>query len=719
MKKLSYKGRYYIIIAILVVYACIIWVQAMDSLVVHGDKYRAKVDKLRMAVKPIEPVRGFVFADGGELLAGSLPEYDVYLDFKSTTRPDKNSKMNIPEDTIRKYFCAEGEGSKALANAFSDPAKNVKTAERFGREIREAYKDRKGSYLVFRALPYLDYRRLRQQPYFSKNKNLCGIVTSERAHRYRPYGETRMASATIGTVYTKTLDSTKVAGHGLRGIEKGFDDYLAGTPGLGYMRKVRRGFSTVVMKAPQDGANVHTTIDIEMQEILDYELAQQLIKLNATEGWAAFLEVKTGKIKAVSNLHRNGNVISEDYNHLFSDLGDPGSTFKTVSYMILLENELITPETLVDTKNTKQNPGTFNYHGKHISDDHPVGIVTAEEAIEQSSNIALAMLTTKFYETKPQEYLDAINKIGFLDDHVLADSELVMLKSKNILPLTNFNREFPEAIPARHRRVNDATWSKVSLGQISYGYETSIPGIFMLQFYNAIANDGKMMRPYIVDYVEKDGKILYEQEPQVLNKRICSDKTLKYVRRALERVVSGEHGTARSEWRKDGTFIRDRVGTPKLKIAGKTGTAQRRNAATGGFTGEGHNVSFAGYFPADDPQYCGIVVINSKGSGISQAGGGFMAGPVFRHFAERVYSLHCPRHLKDVQPDSIAHDPVRKRAADIADIVRGKMPDVKGMGASDALLMLESAGFTNVSISGKGKVIQQTASGNQIFLTLR
>lgn len=714
---MSYNKRYYFILAILLVYAVAIWIQAFDSLVTHGDKYRARVDKLRMAVDNIDPVRGFIFADGGELLAGSLPDYEIHIDFRSTTRPDKNGKVNIPQDTIDKYFCADGGGSKALANAYSVQSRNVKSAERFGQEIRQAYKRKEGYYLLFHALPYLDYRRLRKEPYFNKTRYGNGLIAKERPHRYRPYGETRMASATIGTVYAKTLDSVRIEGHGLRGIEKGFDEYLAGIPGKGYSRKVRRGYSTVVLESPVDGANVHTTIDVEMQEILDYELAQQLLKLNATDGWAAFVEVKTGKIRAVSNLHRDGSTITEDYNHLFSDLGDPGSTFKTVSYMIMLEDGKITPETVVDTKNTAQNPGTFNYHGKQIRDDHPVGVVTAEEGMEQSSNIALAKLTTQAYETDPQHYLDAVNRIGFLDDHVLADSELVMLKTRNILPLTSFKHEFPEAIPARHRRVGDGSWSKMSLGQISYGYENSIPGIFMLQFYNAIANDGCLVRPYIVDHVEKDGKVLFEQEPVVLNKKICSERTLKQVRRALERVV--ESGTARSEWRKDGTYYREGVKTPKLKIAGKTGTAQRVNPLTGLYSGDGHNVSFAGYFPADDPQYCGIVVINSKGYTGGRPGGGFMAGPVFRHFAERVYSLHCPRSLKDIVPDTLSHAPVMKREFDKADIVRGKMPDVKGMGASDALLALESAGFTNVHINGAGKVVSQTLSGNQVTIVLK
>lgn len=716
---MNYNKRFYVIGICLLLYAGIIWFQSWNTLVVHGDDYRAKVEKLRREAKPIPPVRGFIFADGGELLAGSLPEYDVFLDFRSTTRPDRKGKVNIPRDTINHYFGPNGAGSKAMAHAYSNPGRNRKSAEQFGREVREAYRQRKGYFRIFRALPYLDYKKLRKQPYFDKKAVHNGLLIEERAHRYRPYGENRMASATIGTVYTKDgRDSIQRAGHGLRGIERGFDRYLAGTPGLGYEQKVRGSMTNITIKPPIDGANVHTTIDVELQEILDYELAKRLMELNATQGWAAFMEVKTGKIRAVSNLcnNRDGTCV-EDYNHLFSDLGAPGSTFKTVSYMILLDNGKITPETVVNTGNTPEHYGTFYYHGKHIRDDHPVGTVTARKAIEQSSNIALAKLTTEAYENHPEEFLDAVNKIGFLDDHALEDSELVKLKTQNILPLQEFNHEFPEAQSARHRRVGDRAWSKMSLGQISYGYETDIPGIYMLQFYNAIANNGKLIRPYIVDYVEKDGKVLWEQETTVINKKICSSTTLKQVREALEDVV--KYGTARSEKNSRGIYYREGVETDKVAIAGKTGTAQRLNAATGSYSGEGHNVSFAGYFPADDPQYCGIVVINTKGYSGGNPGGGFMAGPVFRHFAERVYAIRGHRTLKDLAIDSIPHNPVVKRSPDLADVEYGQVPNVIGMGASDALLTLETAGFHNVEIRGIGTVRHQTNLSGNIILTLK
>ena len=713
---MNYSKRFVIIGICLFLYAGFIWYQTWDTLVSHGDEYRAKVEKLQREARPLPAVRGFIFAEGGELLAGSLPEYDVRLDFRSTTVPDPKGRMNIPKDTIEKYFGPNGAGSQAMAHAFSDPSRNTRTPEQCGREVLTAYRNRDPQHLILRALPYLDYKRLREQPYFDKKTVRNGLLKEERAHRYRPYGESRMASATIGAVYTKNWGEGQIAGHGQRGIEKGFDDMLAGTPGLGYDKKLRGSMTNITIQRPVDGANVHTTIDIELQEILDYELAKRLVELNAAQGWAAFVEVKTGKIRAVSNLCNNNGVCTEDYNHLFSDLSAPGSTFKTVSYMILLENGQITPDTIVDTGNTKEHYATFNYHGKQIRDDHPVGKVSARKAIEQSSNIAVAKLTVGAYEHDPQSYLDAVNRIGFLDDHALSDSEMVLLKTQNMVPMRAFNREFPEAIRARHRRVGDKWWSKMSLGQISYGYETDIPGIYILQFYNAIANNGKLVRPYIVDHVEKDGDVLWKQEPTVINKKICSDATLRHVRDALEDVV--KYGTARSEKNSRGLYIREGAKSDKVAIAGKTGTAQRMNEA-GGYTGAGHNVSFVGYFPADNPQYCGIVVINTKGYHGGNPGGGYMAGPVFRHFAERVYAIRGHRTLKDLPADNLSREPVVKRSPNLSEIHRGQMPDVIGMGASDALMMLESAGFHQVEIRGVGTVRNQTNLAGNIILTLK
>ncbi|MCR5394028.1 MAG: PASTA domain-containing protein [Bacteroidales bacterium] len=716
--KLNFNKRIYVIGLVLLIYAAITWVQALRTLVIHGDAYRSKVEQLKFKAKPIEPIRGFIFADGGELLAGSLPEYDVYLEFYSTTKPDYRGRINIPHDTIAEYFRPGGTGSRALAHAFSNPARNTKSADQFGNEVRAAYRRRDPHKLLLRALPYLDYKHLREQPYFCKSSNRNGLVVEERAHRYRPYGENRMASATIGTVYTKSgADSTQQAGHGLRGIEKAYDHYLAGTPGLGYRQKIRRSYTNVTIEPPVDGANVHTTINVEMQEILDYELNKRLLDLHAAEGWAAFVEVETGKIKAISNLRREGDHCVEDYNHLFEDLVDPGSTFKTVSYMILLEDEKIKPDDIIDTGNYPNNESPWKYRSQRISDDHPVGRNTMEEMIVQSSNIGVAKATTKAYASDPQRYLDAIEQIGFLNDRPLKDLDRDEIKAYGYLKHLELRNEFPGAQAARHRQINSKTWSGVSLAQISYGYETQIPGIYMLQFYNAIANGGKMVRPYIVEEVEKNGKTLYKQSPTVINRKICSRETLRHVRRALEGVV--DHGTAAGRPASDPKGPLPGVKTDRVKIAGKTGTAQRRNTVTGRFSGAGHNVSFVGYFPADEPQYCGIVVINTYGSGHSNAGGGYMAGPVFRHFAERVYALHCRRSLRDIPADTVNVEPHVKESPDLDGVVPGVMPNVKGMGARDALLMLETAGYSNVEIQGTGRVVSQSGNAGRVVLVLK
>lgn len=727
----SFTKKFIWIVVAITIYVVAIAYQSFHTIIIEGDLYREKVSKLKVDSISIDPMRGFIFGDNDEMLAGSLPEYDVCLDFKTTTRIDPGIKeQNIPQDTINKYFAPNGPGSRAL----EEISQHRKSATEFGKEVREAYRQKKNSYPILQSVPYLDYKRLRTMPYFSKSNYRCGVIKVERAHRYRPYGDSRMASCTIGDVYPlkKEIrvvdgDSILYTGLGRSGLELAFDSLLRGKPGWGYRKKIRGRMLEVTQRQPVHGANVHTTINVEMQDILDRALCKRILDLQASGGWAAVMEVKTGKIKAISNLRRDSeNQCTEDHNHLFEDLVDPGSTFKTVSYMVLLDEGKITPETKVNTRNTTASPSTFNYHGKQVRDDHPVGEVTADEAICQSSNIAVAMLTTQAYEKNPKDYLAAIDKMKIFDNLQL-------------------NTEFPKAQYARKRKVNDKTWSKVSLGQICYGYETQIPGIYMLNFYNAIANDGRLMQPYIVDYIEKDGNVIFRQEPRTLNKKICKPETLKAVRHALEGVV--EHGTAAGNQWLPGAK------SDKIRIAGKTGTAQRY--ANGNFSyANGHNVSFVGYFPADNPLYSCIVVISTRPGGThGRPGGGYMAGPVFKTLAEEVYALHFPHKLKDMAQDTRHHfypsvkggfaDDIdytldemnfkvdriasRKEIAKATPIVTDSMehkmrfeiqknttngqtvPNVIGMGASDALFILENHGL-NVAISGKGKVVKQSLS---------
>lgn len=744
---LSYGIRFGIVCAVLLAYVGFICLCSFNTMVVNGDQYRGMVKNLKKDSISIQQLRGVIYSESGDMIAASLPQYDVYFDFRKVdeemtkriydTIEHKKRLIKVkllPADTVAHYFSANGAAAQYMHKLAPH-----KSAAEHAAGIRNAYKARNRRYLALRAVSYLDYKEMKAHaPFFSKNPNHIGLIGEERPHRYRPYGEYRMASSTIGGVFPsdtiQEINGRKMnlKGHGRNGLELTFDSLLAGEPGIGFIQKVKSRRITIVQQEPIDGADVYTTLDMDMQMILDYELNKRILELNAAGGWAAVMEAKTGKIKAISNLKRSGNRCTEDYNHFVMDLYDPGSTFKTVSYMVLLDDGKITPDTEVDTGNYPDHSSTWNYHGKEIRDDHPVGKVTADEAMVQSSNISLAKLTTQAYDKNPQHYLDLIDKTRIFEDLKL-------------------DAEFHKAQHPRNRKVNDETWSKVSLGQISYGYETRIPGMYMLNFYNAIANDGKLMRPYIVDRVVKDGKTVYEREPEVINSSICKSSTLKAIRHALEGVV--EHGTAETKWNSNGVY-REGAKSKKIKIAGKTGTAQRY--ANGSYIGNGHYVSFAGYFPADDPQYTCIVVIDARpGGNFGRPGGGFMAGPVFRNFAEQVYARSITRKLKTVIPDSTnvaKHGalPKAKRGpqgatnevidglglskqsdmlgfqeVDLGNTKPGRVPDVHGMGAADAVYMLESIGL-RVNVLGKGAVVSQNipagstiSRGQTISITLK
>ena len=729
----SYSHRIAIVMGVLLLYVCFIFRQTIQTIGPEHEHYQKLIDKLRKNSEPITQLRGFIFSESGEMIAASLPQYDVYLDFrqkdelyyKTVEDPETGKKKTIrvkllPKDTIDYYF-----GDNGPAALYLHRLAPHKTAAQHAQGVRRAYQtDTTGRYLLLRSVSYLDYKEMCQSaPYFSKNRNHIGLFAEERPHRQRPFGEHRMASSTIGGVFAtdtfRIIDGERVnlKGHGRNGLEQTFDSLLAGIPGEGFIQKVRSKRTVVVEREAVDGADVYTTIDMEMQTVLDYELNKRILELGAVGGWAAVMETKTGKIKAISNLRRYRDYCQEDYNHFVKDRYDPGSTFKTVSYMILLDDGKITPGKMVDTGNTEEHPSNWMYKGKAIRDDHPVGVVSANKAMEQSSNIALAKLTTQAYESNPQRYLDLIDQTHIFDDMHLSD-------------------EFQGALIPKHRRVGDESWSPMSLAQISYGYETAIPGMYMLNFYNAIANDGKLMRPYIVSRVVKDGEVLMEREPEVINHSICKKETLADVRRALRCVV--DSGTAETKWNSSGVIIREGAKSRKLQIAGKTGTAQRYDEHLRGYSTAEHYVSFAGYFPAEDPQYTCIVVIHTRrGGNHGRPGGGYMAGPVFRNFDEQIYARHCFRSLDEISPDSANvarygiypqvkrgsmaptenvvgeldltrhHEELDIHHVDLTNTTPGIVPNVVGMGASDALFMLERTGL-NVVIEGVGKVRSQS-----------
>lgn len=331
----------------------------------------------------------------------------------------------------------------------------------------------------------------------------------------------------------------------------------------------------------------------EIQTIFDSLLVERMTELRTHAAYGAVMEVKTGNIVALSNWELNGDSVQRSYNHMLLDLVDPGSAFMIASYAAMLEDGAITPDTMIDTENTMENNSTFDYHGKSIRDDHPVGTVTAEEAMVQSSHIAIAKMVTNAYEDRPQDYLDAIGRLGWFNT-----------------PKLSIGGDTLQAV--RARSVGDATWSRVSLALVSYGYETRCTPLHTLLFFNSIANDG--VRPGAG--------------------RICSKSTVELIKHSLEGVV--EHGTAATQWSTDGRILRQGAKSQMLRIAGKTGTAQIFRNGT--YSGNGHYVTFVGYFPSDNPQYSCIVTMEATpGGNYGRPGGGYMAGPVVRKLAEIIY----------------------------------------------------------------------------------
>lgn len=346
-------------------------------------------------------------------------------------------------------------------------------------------------------------------------------------------------------------------------------------------------------KTGQDYDSIEFNPSDKIQTTLDSLLIERMTELRTHAAYGAVMEVKTGNIVALSNWEMQGDSVQRSYNHMLLDCVDPGSAFMIASYAAMLENGAITPDAVIDTENTMENRSTFDYHGISIRDDHPCGAITADDAMVQSSHIAIAKMVTETYESNPQDYLDAINTLGWF-----------------LTPELSIEDDTLQA--AKTRSVNDPNWSKVSLAQISYGYEMHATPLHTLLFFNSIANDG--VRPGAGC--------------------VCSKSTVELIKHTLEGVV--DHGTGSTLWANAETIIKNGAKSQLVRIAGKTGTAQIFKNGT--YSGNGHYVTFVGYFPADNPQYSCIVTMEATpGGNYGRPGGGYMAGPVVRKLAESIY----------------------------------------------------------------------------------
>jgi cell division protein FtsI (penicillin-binding protein 3) len=653
-----------------------------------------QTEALRTQMRTIEASRGNIYSDNNSLLATSIPFYEIRLDLLANGLTNENFSKNI--DSL----------SLCLSNMFRD-----KNADAYKAMMMDARVDSNRYLLIQRKVKHDQLLKLKKFPLFDLGKNKSGLIVIKESKRSRPYGY--LAARTIGYERVnkdKPSDTTRA------GLEGAYSKYLNGVNGEQLMKKVGPRWKPVSEKysiMPQNGCDIISTLDIHLQAVAEEALHNQLIKHQAKSGCVIVMEVETGYIKAMANLTLDDEgQYYESFNHSIGTSMEPGSTMKLASAIVALEQNAIRPNDIVHTGNGIWKP--YANDDFEMKDTHANGDITFEEAFMHSSNIGISRPIFDYYKSKPSQFIDGLKKLGM---HLPVGIDLK-----------------GEANPYI-KKPGDRTWSGTSLPQTSIGYEVRSTPLQTLTLYNAVANNGKMVKPQFVKEI-KNGLITVKKfEPIVLNEKICSDKTLAQVRHMMELVV--EKGTGKE------------LKSASFKIAGKTGTAQILEP-NGHYSKEKYLASFAGYFPANQPKYSCIVVIRETKSG--QIYGAEISAPVFKEIADKIYSRKLELHhylnspfqhmatapemkntrytdaqmlLKEMKLKSINEDNgaewVRtgkdKRKITMKPLVTHAdvVPDVIGMGLKDAMSLLEEKGL-RVIVHGAGTVTRQSLpAGNRAY----
>jgi cell division protein FtsI (penicillin-binding protein 3) len=674
----------YIFVAIL--FGLIIY-KIADIQYVKGDKLRALAEKRITAPDTIQPKRGNILSHDGRLLSSALPTYLLYIDLKVPALSVVN------KDTKKTYFDEHvGELAKALAGQFKD--KDAKTYEK---ELRDAFKkackSNKASYrhLIYgKRISHIDLLKVKEFPILKRGQIQGGFIAVPSISRVRPFGT--LAARTIGDVY-------KVSQTGKNGLELEYDSLLKGEYGI-YVRRKKAGRNTdIIIKEPINGYDIVSTIDIDLQETAERELRYQLERVEAKEGTVVLMEVKTGKVRAISNLIRDkkDGKYYESRNLAINNHIEPGSTFKTLSFLVAMDDGHITDSTKVDTEDgscvfANSLMKDHNFRGKGGSGGF--GVASVATVMHQSSNVGVSKIIDKYYGENPQVFIDGLKRCGITD---------------------TFHLEIPGYRIPSIKNTDSKYWSKTSLPWMSIGYEVQIAPIYTLMIYNAIANDGCMVKPLFTEGYQRSGVMIDTTKVEVIREKIYSDKALNYMRGILEGVVT--KGTAKA------------IKSNLFSIAGKTGTSQIfENGSNLNKDGrKRHQITFAGYFPADKPMYSCIVYVREPKTG----GAGTVCGPVFKTLAEKAYIINNGQYddslklKEDWTLDSAIEYSNENELEIIEDTLDDNiMPDLIGINMEDAIFILENKGF-KVNYEGFGRVIAQSiASGtelqekNNITLTL-
>ena len=671
---------FFMVLSALLVIGRIVHLQFFAELPVSSEEISFRTEE-------IEAVRGSILARDGRSLASSVPYYQIRMD------------CVFPEDTL--FNNNIDALSAALADFFRD-----KSSVQYKSELISARK--KGNrYKAIgnRLVDYSELMAVKRFPMFRERGNRGGFISEQRNRRNNPYG--RLAYRTIGFINTN--------GVGV-GIEGSYDYYLKGVPGKQTVQRLLGGEWMPVNEQqsvmPQDGMDVRNTIHIDIQDATENALRNQLPLSDVFEGATAIvMEVETGAVRAIANMKKMSNgEFDESFNYAIGQATEPGSTFKLATLVALIEDGYVNLGTPVDAGN-----GRWKYSTKEFTDvtRGGYGLIDVKKAFEKSSNVAFAKLAVEYYANNEKKYVDRLHnmKIG-----------------------EKFNLDILGEGRSVIHTPGDAMWSKLTLPMMAMGYASLLTPLHTLAFYNAIANGGKMMKPYFVESLERRGVAEKIFEPQEMSGSICSKSTIKLVHEALRGVV--EHGTAKA------------LDDPRYKISGKTGTAQiafdGRYIDSQGY--RKHQASFAGFFPSDNPKYSAIVILYTNKTRANFYGGSW-AAPVFKQISDRIYTINPQWNspvegkgkltasrplilsgkraetekiitsLPSVKPEmqakgewiSVERDTLNRVVIKDSPAITDSVPSVLNMGPRDALYILENCGY-RVRFNGKGRVVAQNPS---------
>ena len=688
------------------VYLCFLGVVALSLFVVgkafyiqqvQGAYWKSLSDSLHLEYRALDADRGTIYSEDGSMLSTSIPFFDIHIDFLADGLREKDGKRfkeNIDSLSI------------GLNTLFKD-----QPAAAYKKQLESGYRKRDRYFLLKKKISFEQYQALRKLPLVRQGRNKSGFIIEDMEKRLTPFE--LLANRTIGLSRSYVDGNKQVVTQNV-GLEKTYDSLLKGVSGKRLVRRISGGAFVPVEGSeiePENGKDIVTTLDVNIQDITQTALMRMMIDNEALEGCAIVMEVATGKIKAIANLGKmpDGSYFENDNYALKTS--EPGSTIKLVTLMSVLEDKYATISDMVNIDD-----GTWILRGRRIQDAErsPKSVMTIKECFEHSSNVAMAKLAYNYYNSNPGKFYQHYETLG--------------LTSRTGIDL---NEEFRPTVKNPKRK----DWHLQTLPSMGFGYEVMLSPLQLLTVYNAVANNGKLMKPYLVNSIEKDGNILRDVEPQIKNEKICSPATLKQLQECLQAVCTD--GTAK-------TVFKDAVYT----VAGKTGTA-KVNDGNFKYNDGVYQSSFVGYFPADKPVYTCIVVIKNKPHAVRHFGGA-VAAPVFREIADKLYAGR-----KDDQPEytaSRATDSNSYRwggyAEDVKNIMKkmdvsyqdssnkdlwGYMynnnytpalkalavsdniiPDLKGMGLKDALYLLENMKL-KVQVNGSGRIVNQSPASGAAF----